>query len=373
MSTELSPLPSPGQQIQAHLDVQNWNQYDLAEILGVNQSVVSALINGKRPVTLEIDKALTAAFGTPLGYWLKLETEFSLFTADRSIGDSAHEEVVRRAQLYKRAPVREMQRRGWIRASRNADELETELNTFFSSSLCVSTRRSTVETELTGLQAAWCHRARQMAAALQVAPYDPNKCVTAEEDLRRLAAYPKEAKRLSKVLGGYGIRFVIVEPLTGAKIDGAAFWLDESSPVIAVSARFDRIDAFWFTVMHEFSHIKHGDSLSVDTEIVSETGTGIHSDNEHETRANREAAEVLVPAAELDSFVRRLGPLYSKERIVQFAHRVKMHPGIIVGQLQHRGEIGYSAHRDLLAKVRAIVTETSLTDGWGRTISPGIL
>jgi HTH-type transcriptional regulator/antitoxin HigA len=52
---------------------------------------------------------------------------------------------------------------------------------------------------------------------------------------------------------------------------------------------------------------------------------------------------------------------------------VKMHPGIIVGQLQHRGEIGYSAHRDLLAKVRAIVTETSLTDGWGRTISPGIL
>ena len=373
MSTELNSSPSPGQQIQAHLDLQGWNQYDLAEILGVNQSVVSALINGKRPVTLEIDRALTAAFGTKLGYWLKLETEFSLFTADRSTDDSAREEVVRRARLYKRAPVREMQRRGWIRASRNSNELEAELNTFFASSLCVSTRRSTIEAELTGLQAAWCHRARQMAAALQVASYDSRKCNTAEEDLRRLAAYPKEAKRLPKVLGDYGIRFVIVEPLTGAKIDGAAFWLDENCPVIAVSARFDRIDAFWFTVMHEFSHIKHGDALSVDTEIVSETGSGVHSDNEHETRANREAAEALIPAAELDSFVRRLGPLYSKERIVQFAHRMKMHPGIIVGQLQHRGEIGYSAHRDLLAKVRSIVTETALTDGWGRTISPGVL
>ncbi len=373
MSSDFHPSPSPGQQIQVHLDLHGWNQYDLAEILGVNQSVVSALINGKRPITLEIDRALTAAFGTPVGYWLKLETEFSLFSADRSLVEAGQDEVARRAQLYKRAPVREMQRRGWIRVSRNADELETELNTFFSGSLCVATRRSSAEAELTGLQAAWCHRARQMAAALQVAPYDPAKCEAAEEDLRRLAAYPKEAKRLSKTLGAYGIRFVIVEPLTGAKIDGAAFWLDENSPVIAVSARFDRIDAFWFTVMHEFSHIKHGDSLSVDTEIVTENGTGILSDNEHETRANREAAESLVPAAELESFVRRLGPLYSKERIVQFAHRVKMHPGIIVGQLQHRGELGYSAHRDLLAKVRVIVTETSLTDGWGKTISPGIL
>ena len=228
MSSEFHPSLSPGQQIQTHLDIQGWNQYDLAEILGVNQSVVSALINGKRPITLEIDRALTAAFGTQIGYWLKLETEFSLFAADRSPTDSSQEEVVRRAQLYKRAPVREMQRRGWIRAARNADELEAELNTFFSSSLCVSTRRSTVESELTGLQAAWCHRARQMAAALQVARFDPTKCITAEEELRRLAAYPKEAKRLSKVLGSYGIRFVVVEPLTGAKIDGAAFWLDEN-------------------------------------------------------------------------------------------------------------------------------------------------
>jgi HTH-type transcriptional regulator/antitoxin HigA len=373
MAAEFRPSPSPGEQIQIHLDLQGWNQYDLAEILDVNQSVVSALINGKRPITLEIDRALTAAFGTPLGYWLKLETEFCLFIADRSTAGSVQDEVVRRAQLYKRAPVREMQRRGWIRASRNADELEAELSEFFSSGLCVSTRRSTVEAELTSLQAAWCHRARQMAAALQVAPYDPARCGLAEGDLRRLAAYPKEAKHLPKVLSNHGIRFVIVEPLTGAKIDGAAFWLDDDSPVIAVSARFDRIDAFWFTVMHEFSHIKHGDSLSVDTEIVSENGTGVRSGNEHETRANREAAEALVPAAELESFVRRLGPLYSKERIVQFAHRVKMHPGIIVGQLQHRGEIGYSAHRDLLAKVRSIVTETALTDGWGRTISPGIL
>lgn len=373
MSNDQLPASSPGQEIQTHLDVLGWNQYDLAEILGVGQSVVSALINGKRPVTLEIDRALGAAFGTPSGFWLKLETEYSLFTAERTLDATAQADVVKRALLYKRAPVREMQRRGWIRPARDASELEAELNAFFQPDLCVSTRRSTKAPELSPIQNAWCQRARQLAQALQVAPFDQTNCDAAENALRTIAAFPKEARKLPKVLGQFGIRFVIVEPLTGAKIDGAAFWLNEQAPVIAVSARFDRIDAFWFTVMHEFSHIRHGDSLSVDVEIVSDTSSGVRPENEHESRANQEAAASLVPPTELESFVRRLGPLYSKERIVQFAHRIKMHPGIIVGQLQHRGEIGYSAHRDLLAKIRTIVTDTALTDGWGRTISPGSL
>ncbi len=360
---------SPGQQIQVQLDVLGWNQYDLAEILGVPQSVVSALVNGKRPITLELDRALSAAFGNEPGYWLKMETEFALFTADRMSSDQSQEEISRRAQLYRRAPIREMQRRGWIRDVNGTDELESELNSFFAPSLSVSTRRSSSDSELTGAQAAWCQRARQLAAATQVAQFDCLECGKLEAELRRLAAYPSEARHLPKVFRNYGVRFVIVEPIAGAKIDGAAFWLDERSPVIAISARFDRIDAFWFTVMHEFSHIKNGDALSIDTEIVSENGGTVVAGGADEVRANREAAESLVPSAEIDSFIRRLGPLYSRERIIQFAHRVKMHPGVIVGQLQHRGEIGYSAHRELLSKIRSVVTETALTDGWGRTIS----
>jgi HTH-type transcriptional regulator/antitoxin HigA len=210
-----------------------------------------------------------------------------------------------------------------------------------------------------------------MAQTLLVKLFDRAKLDQAEQKLRILAAYPKEARHLPKVLAEYGIRFVVVEPIAGAKIDGAAFWLDEDSPVIAVSGRFDRIDAFWFTVMHEFSHIRHEDSLSVDSELVGESdATTILVKDEVEMRADKEAAAALIPSEEMDSFIRRLGPLYSKERIVQFAHRIKIHPGIIVGQLQYRGEIGYSAHREMLAKVRSTIIETSLTDGWGRTLSP---
>jgi len=57
--------------------------------------------------------------------------------------------------------------------------------------------------------------------------------------------------------------------------------------------------------------------------------------------------------------------------VVQFANKVKIHPGIVVGQLQHRNELGYSALRDMLVKIREVVTTTALTDGWNQNLAPG--
>jgi HTH-type transcriptional regulator/antitoxin HigA len=152
----------------------------------------------------------------------------------------------------------------------------------------------------------------------------------AEKKLRQLAAFPKEVQHLSQMLAYYGIRFVIIEPLPGARIDGAAFWLDDCSPVIAVSARWDRIDAFWFTVIHEFMHIKNGDGASFDVNLLTEADKGlvtvVQPDDETERLANERAAELLVPRAELDGFIHRVSPLYAATRIIQFAHRIRIHP-----------------------------------------------
>lgn len=372
MQDEQVPISSPGKQIQTRLELLGWNQTDLSEVLEVPNSVISALIGGRRAISIELDRALSAAFGDKVGYWLKLETEFSLFSAG-SEGAPNTTEVTRRAELYKRGPIREMQRRGWIKQTSDLEELEEEVKAFFTPSLSVATRRASADVQLTPAQDAWCHRAHQMATALQVSLFKDENLAAADKELRKLAAYISETKRLSKVLSSYGIRFVVVEPVAGAKIDGAAFWLNDKAPVIALSARFDRVDAFWFTLMHEFSHIKNGDALSVDSEIVGDNGALAHTDDRHEARANKEAAESLIAPEEIDSFIRRMGPLYSKDRIIQFAHRVKIHPGIIVGQLQHRGEIAYSMHRDLLVKCRTNVIDTALTDGWGKTITPGVL
>jgi len=374
MSKQALAIP-PGTYVQEELEERGWTQLDLADVLGRPIRLVNEIISGKRAITPETAQGLAAAFGTSAQLWMNLESAYRLCLAA-----AGNESVSRRAQLFTRAPVRDMQRRGWIKEkTETVEELEEELKRFYGTQsmdeplvLSVATRRRATSDGLTASQTAWCVRARQLATAQVVAPFDASRFDKFFGELRKLAAYPKDARKLPDVCAQYGIRFVIVEPLPGAKIDGAAFWLDENSPAIAVSMRYDRIDAFWFTVLHECSHIHHSDALSVDIEIVG-TMDRASTEDETEQRANAEASAALIPADELESFIRRVGPLYSKQRINQFANVMRIHPGVIVGQLQYRGEIGYNSHREMLVKVRDAVISTALTDGWGKTLSPDAL
>jgi HTH-type transcriptional regulator/antitoxin HigA len=371
----------PGKLLQRMLDERGWTHDEFAEIAGKTRATISQLISGKTRLMPDMAVVLAAAFtDTTATEWMKWDAAYRLHQVEHDVLN----EVQRRARLYQVAPVRDMQKRGWIADTKEPDALERELKGFFGVesldgeiAFPVATRRAASLRQLNPAELAWCFRARQLAAALHLTgAFVPNRLDATAQKLRTLAAYPKEARHLATVLSAAGIRLVAVELLPGAKIDGAAFWLDEHSPVIAVSVRYDRIDAFWFTVMHEFSHVRHGDALSVDTDLVGDDSKAtamVLVEDEQERRANDEAAAALVSPSELDSFIRRVGPLYAKTRIVQFAHRMKIHPGIIVGQLHHRGEISFRTNREMLAKVRDAITETTLTDGWGRTISPGIL
>lgn len=369
------PILTPGEAIQAELTQRGWTHADLADRMGKHRPDVSALVSGTRSITPDVAVLLGTAFGMNPEHWMHIQVrhDLALVNVDKAL------EAHRLVRMHNLAPVRAMADRGWITASKNPSAIENDLMRFFGINslddqldLLVETRRST--SDLTPEQRAWCYRARQIAQALKkVGRFDPSKTDRLRQKLRQIAAYAKEARHVPELLGEFGIRFIVIEPLPGSKIDGAAFWLDEQSPVIVVSLRFDRMDAFWFTLMHECAHVFFGDKGSIDTNLAGEDHEPAMLKDDVERRADESAADWLVPTAELDSFIRRVSPLYAQPKIVQFAQRIKMHPAIIIGQLQHRGEIGYGAHRDLMVKIRETVTNTALTDGWGQTISPDIL
>ena len=54
----------------------------------------------------------------------------------------------------------------------------------------------------------------------------------------------------------------------------------------------------------------------------------------------------------MKAFISYNRPLFSRRKILDFAQQLGIHPGILVGQLQYRGEILYSHSRDLLVPVR---------------------
>lgn len=366
-------VPSPGDFIRDELKVREWTQADLARVLDRPLPTINRILQGKHAVLPDMAIALGIAFGNGPDIWMARESAYRLSLSECDGGD-----VERRTKLYGLVPVNELQKRGWIRSGNDIGVIEEDVLRFLEIADVNQEpqplgpmRKTDAVSPLSPTQRAWCFRVRQLAKLVPAAPYDEDRLPDCFKAIRKLAAYPQEASKLPEVFASFGIRFVIVEPLVGSKVDGVAFWLDDKSPVIGVSVRYDRVDAFWFTVCHELSHIKHRDAASVDCDQDDGQGIDLTVKPIEERRADAESAATLIDPVELQSFIRRVGPLYSKQQIIQFAHRIKVHPGIIVGQLQHRREIGYRANREMLSKVRDAVVATALTDGWGQVVDAG--
>jgi HTH-type transcriptional regulator/antitoxin HigA len=189
--------------------------------------------------------------------------------------------------------------------------------------------------------------------------------------LKKLSSLKKDAeeiRRVPQVLAQNGIRFLVIEQLASTKIDGVSFWLDAKSPVVVLSLRYDRIDWFWHTLMHEMAHVKNRDGLekpTLDTQLVGSDAQPFDQKPEAEKMADLFAVQFLIDQSTLKGFISRVHPLYSRIRILGFAQQQRVHPGIVVGQLQHMGMISYAHSRRMLQSVKAIVTASALTDGWG--------
>jgi HTH-type transcriptional regulator/antitoxin HigA len=355
----------PGEFIREELDARGWTQDDLAQIMGRPVRLVNELVNAKKQITPDTARGLAEAFGTDALYWMNLDSAYRLSNA--APVDAA---VSRRAMLYAAFPVREMTKRGWIVASQNMDVTEYNVTQFFGVK-SVSEKpsfahaaKATQYDERTPIQWAWLFRAKQLSEAVAASPYDEGSLRRAVTKLKALRVAAEEIRQVPAILAEAGVRFVIVEFLPGSKIDGAAFWLDENSPVIALSLRFDRIDNFWFVLRHEIEHVLNRDGLVVDVELSEQLERNDKFPPE-EVKANEAAAEFCVTKAELDNFISRVRPLYSEQRVMLFARRIGVHPGIVVGQLHRRKEVPYSHLNRLMAKVRDVIVGSALTDGWG--------
>jgi HTH-type transcriptional regulator/antitoxin HigA len=361
----------PGEFIRDELEARQWTQADLAAILGRPVKTVNELLAGKKSITAETAKGLADAFGTDAQFWMNLESAHKLSKVKHE-GDV----VSKRARLYGAAPIKDMIRRQWINSTDDPESLERELLNFFGvrsldeiafAPVSAAPRMSTDYGQLSTSQSAWLCRVKTLAATMRVSSFRPDQFDQMLAELLRFTSSEKEARRIPRLLADFGIRVLIVEHLPKTRIDGAALWLDSDSPVVAASLRFDRIDSFWHTLVHELGHIFYQDyreSGSVDNDIAGDEPPAGERP-ECEVRADQFACDHLVPRHEIDAFIARVQPLYSKVRINQFANRIGVHPGIIIGQLQRRGEIKYSHGREMLVKIRDIVTQSTLTDGWG--------
>lgn len=360
----------PGAVIKRELEARGWEQQDLAFFMGRQPSEVSALVLGKKAINPEVAYELAATLGHSAEFWLHLEAAYSLTKVEFDEGA-----VTKRLRLFERYPIKEMMKRRWIEPTDDINLIEERLCGFLGvkslderPQLNHAARKSTSYSDTTPAQDAWIVRVRQLAPYAPATKFTDRACNEALEKLSVLLKDPEEVRHVPRILSESGIRFVLVEALPSTGIDGVCTWLDRHSPIIGISLRLDRIDGFWFTLLHEMHHVKHHagqENPILDVNLVGEDAKHINDKPEMERLADEFAANFSIKKSDLDNFIARIRPLYSKQRVKAFAARMMVHPGIVVGQLQHRGEIPYSHQREMLVKVRHLLTDAALTDGWG--------
>jgi len=339
----------PGRIVKRELAARGWTQKDLARIIGRPASKISPLINGTKRITPDTAIELAQAFGTSPDLWVNMEASYRLRLAERIERKTA---IPRRSKLYQTLPIAELIKRGWIPDATDIEELEASICRLLGIDtakriphLAASFRGSNVKDANIPALVAWYHRAkaaaeRQEASSFVLKEFKKNGI----QEVLDLSSEASSVHCIPDILRKYGVRVVFLKHLAKTYLDGAVLAVEEQ-PAVVLTLRYDRIDSFWFTILHELAHIYAGHK----GEFLDNLDNG---ESEHEEQeANALAAEWLVPADALDRFVSSQQPFFSRASIEGFASGIDRHPGIVLGRLHREDIIPYKNLRELLVKV----------------------
>lgn len=338
-------LQGPGWRINEELAARGWSQKDLADVLGRPLQAVNEIVNANKQITPETAIQLGKAFGTSAEFWANLEALYRVRMARHA---TAANEVERRSRLFALAPVNELIRRGWIAQVHSIEDLERAVCDFLGiedldqepTVPVVNLRHTRSRDPEARAQLAWVKRVEALARVQPVATFSRARFTKHAPELFDLAISPAGAARIPAALLELGVHFVVVPHLPKTYLDGAAFRTD-GNPVIALTLRYDRLDHLLFTLAHEAAHVERGDAGVLD----APPDRTDRSKNAKERAADIQASEWLIEPSAYAAFREATADNPTRAQIEAFAGRIKRHPSIVVGRLQHGDVISYSQHR----------------------------
>ena len=349
----------PGEILKDELDAREWTQKDFARIINRPEKTISAIIRGKKEITPETALEIAAAFGTSPYIWNDMQAKYNLYSAHQA--EEEKQLIKRRARLYSLVPIDELIFRGYLKATEKLEVLEAgvcsflEINSisenFSPSAVFRFGKRVSIDQPSLATWLKIIERKSLMLSSASEFSIDSLK--SAIPQIVAKAQAPEKCSMVVDLLLRYGVKLVFEPSFKGTHIDGAVIYIN-NLPVIGMTMRLDRIDNFWFTLMHELAHV----ILNHRTNFVDENVNDFESIqlSIDEKKANKWAAHALLPDTDYKKFVTRIKPYFSKKAIISFAETMGVHPGIVVGRLQRDGYVPWKNLRSFLEKIRPYIT-----------------
>lgn len=321
--------PDPVTAIKFRMEQQGLTNKDLMSYMGA-ASKVSEVLNGKRPLSLNMIRKLSSGLGISADILIQAPELTAAIDLDVEWSDF---------------PLAEMRKRGYFEGftgtlSELKEYAAEHLNRFLSSvpsgtqlkpALLRSSAHLRSNNKETDEFAVWAWQVRVLQKAQEeqlAANYVAGTVnLTWMQKLARLSWSAQGPLLAKEYLNKHGIHLIIEPHLSKTYLDGAVCLKCNGNPVIALTLRHDRVDSFWFTLMHELAHI----ALHIDgNESWYLDDLDVTHNDKAEQEADSQASEALLPKEIWQS-----ATFTSADDVNQLAKLLEISPCIIAGRLRH--------------------------------------
>ena len=347
----------PGELLGEELEIRGMSQQELARRMGRPPQMVNELLHGKKALTPETALGLEKVLGIPASFWTNSESSYQL-TRSRI---EEREQLEREAATWLHEfPVAEMVRRQVLAVQPRAKPWEKAhaLLQFlgFSSfgqweaqtATAAGLRVTDAKRASRGALAVWLREGENDGHEQEARPYSGT---TFREALTALRAYTTAgpgifSEEMRERCAEAGVVVSFVKEYPKANATGAARWLQPDKGQIQLSLRHKTADMLWFSFYHEAEHLlgRHFKGARVDGM------KGIEQNAEEEDACDAFARDTLIPGDAWEAFTYK--ECFSERDVREFAEESGIHPGIVVGRLQHEHFIPHHSLNHL--KVRLV-------------------
>ena len=326
--------PSPLAAIEFRMEQANLRPRDLIPFIG-SRAKVSEVLSGKRGITMPMARALHKHLGIPADVLLQ---EPDIDFDDPLAGIE-----------WRRFPVKAMAKLGWIPAVPNlAEQAEALIRNLIeqaggpevaSAALYRKNDHLRTNAKMDGYALkAWCWQvlAKGHENPPQVGYASGTVTPGFLKKVARLSEFEDGPRLAKELLLKHGIVLVIVAHLPKTYLDGAALRLSDGRPVIGLTLRYDRIDNFWFCLLHELAHLgRHMDTNEGKAFVDDQTLRGVEGRREDpkEAQADEWAQEALIPWSVWEASAARRRP--TPMAVMNLARALQVHPAIIAGRIRY--------------------------------------
>ena len=320
------PPPSPVGAIKFVMDQRGLTPNDLIPYLG-SRSKVSEVLNGKRSLTLSMIRALNLGLNIP---------------AEVLIQDGADLPEDGEDIDWASFPTKTIVSRGWVSGfdpNTQAEEIvrtlvsRVGLNSWSGEACLRQGTRRNAKDDLYSIHA-WILGVLLQAKDMKTSGEFRKDEIDAVF-LRKVAqcsVFSDGPIKAREYLASKGVKLVAVRHLKKTYLDGAVMLVEDSAPVIGLSLRYDRLDNFWFSLLHELAHLALGHVFGAGSNCIIDDLDLHASLDALEREADKVAQEALIPEELwMAHKARRTARIAD---IVDLARQADVHPAIVAGRVR---------------------------------------